>query len=58
MDERSLKILREVSSSMRNRVEKCGETVHFWRFSDTNFSTEKLKKFADDVKTVLGNNLE
>ena len=43
---------------MRNRVEKCGETVHFWRFSDTNFSTEKLKKFADDVKTVLGNNLE
>ena len=43
---------------MRNRVEKCGETVHYWRFSDTNSTTEKLKKFADDVTKVLGKTLE
>ncbi|XP_023348597.1 uncharacterized protein LOC111717330 [Eurytemora carolleeae] len=55
LDYRSKKMLRGVSSTLKNRVEGCGDKlVHYWRFS-TEFTTDQLIKFADEVETVLGN---
>ena len=55
LDYRSKKILRGVSSTLKNRVEGCGDIlVHYWRFS-TEFTIDQLVKFADEVETVLGN---
>ena len=49
-------MLKGVSSTLKNRVEECGDKlVHYWRFS-TKFTTDQLIKFADEVETVLGNN--
>ncbi|XP_023341504.1 uncharacterized protein LOC111711391 isoform X4 [Eurytemora carolleeae] len=54
LDYRSKKMLRGVSSTLKNRVEGCGDKlVHYWRFS-TEFTTDQLIKFADKVETVLG----
>ena len=48
-------MLRGVSSTLKNRVEGCGDKlVHYWRFN-TEFTTDQLIKFADEVETVLGN---
>ena len=48
-------MLRGVSSTLKNRVEGCGDKlVHYWRFN-TKFTTAQLIKFADEVETVLGN---
>ena len=48
-------MLRGVSSTLKNRVEECGDKlVHYWRFN-TEFTTAQLIKFADEVETVLGN---
>ena len=55
MDSRSLKKLREVSSSIRDKVEENSKIVHYWSFT-SEFSTKHLKKFADEVPTVLGEN--
>ena len=55
MDSRSLKKLREVSSSIRDKVEENSKIVHYWSFTST-FTTEHLKKFTDEVQTVLGEN--
>ncbi|XP_023332834.1 F-box/LRR-repeat protein 20 isoform X1 [Eurytemora carolleeae] len=54
LDYRSKKMLRGVSSTLKNRVEGCGDKmVHYWRFS-AKFTTDQLIKFADEVKTVIG----
>ena len=54
LDYRGKKMLRGVSSTLKNRVEGCGDKeVHYWRFSK-KFRTAQLKKFADQVETVLG----
>jgi len=55
LDYRSKKMLRGVSSSLKNKVEGCGDKlVHYWRFN-TEITTDQLIKFADDVEIVLGN---
>ena len=55
LDYRSKMMLKGVSSTLKNRVEGCGDKrVHYWRFS-TKFTTDQLIKFADEVETVLGN---
>ena len=55
LDYRSKKILRGVSSILKIRVEGCGDKlVHYWRFS-TEFTSDQLIKFADEVEKVLGN---
>jgi len=55
LDYRSKKMLRGVSSTLKNRVEGCGDKlVHYWRFN-TEFTRAQLIKFADEVETVLGN---
>ena len=47
-------MLRAVSSTLKERVEGCGDkTVHYWEFT-TKFTTARLIKFADEIKTVLG----
>ncbi|XP_023341503.1 uncharacterized protein LOC111711391 isoform X3 [Eurytemora carolleeae] len=54
LDYRSKKMLRGVSSALKNRVEGCGDKlVHYWRFN-TEFTRAQLIKFADEVETVLG----
>jgi len=55
LDYRGKKMLRGVSSTLKNKVEGCGDKlVHYWRFN-TEFTTNQLIKFADEVETVLGN---
>ena len=47
-------MLRGVSSTLKERVEGCGDkTVHYWNLG-TEITTARLIKFADEVKTVLG----
>ena len=47
-------MLRGESSTLKNRVEGCGDKlVHYWRFF-TEFTTDQLIKFAQEVETVLG----
>ena len=54
LDYKGKKMLRGVSSTLKNRVDSCGDKlVHCWRFS-TRFSTHQMIKFADEIKTVLG----
>ncbi|XP_023348065.1 uncharacterized protein LOC111716808 isoform X3 [Eurytemora carolleeae] len=53
LDSRSLKKLREVSSSIRDKVEENSKMVHYWSLT-SEFSIENLEKFADEVQTVLG----
>ena len=48
-------MLREVSPTLKERVEECGDkTVHYWVVKAFLFTTDRLIKFADEVKTVLG----
>ena len=55
LDYRSKKMLRGVSSTLKYRVEGCGDKmVHCCRFSNIEFRTAQLKKFANEVETVLG----
>ena len=47
-------MLRGVSSTLKNKIEGCGDKlVHYWRFN-TKFTTDQLIKFADEVETGLG----
>ena len=47
LDYKGKKMLRGVSSTLKNRVDSCGDKlVHCWRFS-TRFSTHQMIKFAD-----------
>ena len=46
-----------MSSTLKERVEGCGDkTVHYWNLG-FKITTAKLIKFADEVKTVLGKEL-
>ena len=49
----SLKKLREVSTSIRDKVEENSKMVHYWSLT-SEFSIQNLEKFADKVQTVLG----
>ena len=48
-------MLRGVSSTLKERIEGCGDkTVHYWNLGTEITTTARLIKFADEVKTVLG----
>ena len=45
-------MLRGVSSTLKNRVEGFGaKLVHYWSFN-SEFTTNQLIKFANEVETV------
>ena len=50
-------MLRGVSSTLKNRVKSEGfgdKLVNYWSFN-SEFTTDQLIKFANEVETVLGN---
>ena len=54
LDYRGKKMLKGVSSTLKKRVEGCGDKlVHYWKFY-AQFTTPRMIKFADAVETVLG----
>ena len=46
-------MLREVSSTLKERVEECEKIFQYWRF-DSDLSRAQLNQLLDQIKTIKG----